>query len=308
MPPPSASLLLPPPNRIAAAPGQVRLDRIHAVVAAERLRGTSTDTTAYVVDEFLDAVLAATAGWAVPRESVTVVRLPDGTWGCRFPTNLLPAVAPLKLSPLLEDGWCNEITEPEPGIIILRIKDGGGGRLWDSRPRGGAEVEVRLPGRAKSVIPPIRSSAGLMGVAAPATPGTGSVGEAEVFGRLYGDPDPKFSLRAETGIPRLIREVRRFLQTGDERRKDRRMPLDSAVTIYPIAPEGLVLTTIVGRGRNVSAGGIACSLAEAVPTRYVYIEIADSGPATGLAILTRVLRCQHAGSEYQFAGRFRTEV
>jgi serine/threonine protein kinase len=308
MPPPSASVFLPPPNRIASAPGQVRLDRIYCVVSSDRLRGTTPESTSYVVDEFLDAVLAAAAGWAVPRESVTIVRLPDGTWGCRFPTNLLPAVAPLKLGPLIEDGWCNEITEPEPGVIVLRIRDGGRGRLWDSRPQGGAELEVRLPGRAKSVIPPIRPSAGLMGTPAPTTPGTGSIGEAEVFGRLYGDPDPKFTLRAETGIPRLIREVRRFLQTGDERRKDRRMPLDTAVTIYPITPEGLILPTIAGRGRNVSAGGIACSVPEVIPARYVYIEIADSGPATGLAILTRVLRCQQTGSEYQFAGRFRTEV
>jgi serine/threonine protein kinase len=287
-------------------PPALRLKEIHAVVAVASLTGESDQIDGYSPDEFVEALVSTAAGWKVPLDAGVVTRLPDGAWACRFPSDLVPAVVLLKLKMLLEEGWCDELTQPDPGQVVLRIRSPAGGR-WRSRSPGGAEVTIQLPIRSRSGTIPLQRVPGEFGRAT-SLAATGPTGEATVLGELYGDPDPEFVRRAAEGLPELLRQVRRVLQTTDERRKTRRLTFDGPMTAYPLTPEGEILPPIRGHACDVSAGGAAWFLTDPLPSRYAYLEFGSVEQITGYAILTRVLRSQAVANGHTFAGRFRTDL
>jgi hypothetical protein len=284
----------PPPD------GAVRIEKVYAVMATDRLTGKTKERCGYVPEEYIEALMAAAAGWRVPLDPGAVAALPDGTWGCRFPTGLVPSVVRLKLAALSDGGWCHEVLHPEPHRVVLRIREGGG--LWDrlARPPAGAEVVVHLPDRNRPGIAPVGAAA-LPG-------GPDPTGEVVVLGEVYGSPESKFYKRAAAGVPRLIQEVRRLLQTVDERRKSRRVAFEAPVVVYPLTPTGVILPALTGKCRDVSAGGLGCVVGGEVPSKYVYVEFCGVERIGGLAILTRVVRTAPAGNELFLAGRFRTVI
>jgi hypothetical protein len=109
-------------------------------------------------------------------------------------------------------------------------------------------------------------------------------------------------------MPQLFNEIRALLKAGDERRKDPRIPVNYAVTLYPLKDDGEVLAAVGARTRNVSAGGICLVTNQAIPTRYAYIEFCDIAGVAGLALLTKLIRSQPNGAEHLFAGRFRVNL
>ena len=287
-----------------APPDGVQLTRVFTVVSVTGLTGEPAEQTGYAPEEFLSGLMHAVAGWEVPKDPGVVARLPDGTWGCRFPTDLLPAVAPLKLMALMEEGWCDEVTQPEPGVIVLRLRARTGGRWMGPRTTAGAEVTVRLPARIRPApVPP----GAVFGQTPPAPQGAGMAGEVTAVGEVIGDPDPEFARRAEQALPRLLGEVRRALQTGDERRKARRLTFDAPVVVYPITGEGTVLPRVAGVCRDVSATGVACLLPELPSSRYAYVEFRGVPAISGRAILTRFVRSRPETGGHFVAGRFKTD-
>jgi serine/threonine protein kinase len=313
-PPPQPTPLMPTTAASRPAPGPapkptgVQLTRVFTVTAVVGLTGESAEQIACPPDEFVYALMHAAAGWAVPQDPGAVAQLPDGTWGCRFPTDLLPAVVPLKLMALLEDGWCDEVTQPESGQVVLRIRARTGGRWIGARTSAGAVVTIRLPARSRPAALTASSAGGVFGETAPAAAGPPPVGEVTAIGELYGDPDQAFVRRADQALPRLLREVRRVLQSVDERRKARRLTFDAPVTVYPITVEGIVLPAVAGGCRDVSVGGVAYVIPNPPPTRYAYVAFGDVAEVAGRAILTRVVRTRAEDGGHFVAGRFKTET
>jgi serine/threonine protein kinase len=321
---PSEIILTPAP---LLPPSTVKLNPIYSIVPIARLLGQFAEPSILGPEHFIDAVVGAAAGGSVPRSPGEVTLLSDGTWTCRFPSTLIPSVAPLKLTTLMEDGWCDEIAQPDSHRILLRVRAGGGGLLskLSGKGAGGAEVLIRLPFGPR---PALRASGiGLSGRTAP--PGVarqsafaiaggmshggsrevvGGLGEVEVTGYIFGSPDQAFARKATDGIPQLMVEVRRLLQNVSDRRKHPRVPTSCAVTIYPITEDGMVQPLVAGLAKDVSAGGICCVAQAAIPTRYVYVEFPEVVITSGLAVLTRLTRANLVGYEQVIAGRFRTDL
>jgi serine/threonine protein kinase len=326
-PPPAFSEIILTPAPILPR-STIRLKPIYSVVPVARLLGQFAEPSMLGPDHFIDAVVGSAAGGSVPRSAGEATLLPDGTWACRFPSTLLPSVAPLKLTTLMEDGWCDEIVQPDTHRILLRVRAGGGGILGKiAGSRGsGAEILIRLPtgsrpaaGRAPGMS--LGSRPGGSGVirqsAIAIASGTnrggsrevvGGLGEVEVTGYVFGNPDQTFARKAVDGIPQLMEEVRRLLQNVPDRRKHPRIPASCAVTIYPITEDGMVQTVVSGLARDVSAGGVCCVTQGPIPTRYVFVEFPEVAVTSGLAILTRLTRSNLVGYEQVVAGRFRVDL
>lgn len=288
----------------------VVLNRIFAVIAVDHLQGKSPVEDGYVAEEFVQAIVTEAAGWDPPKDPTAVLRLPDGNWGCRFPTAIPTAVIPHKLTPLVEIGLCQEVSQPSPDRLLLRVRapDRSGGWSIRSRQTAGALVEVTLPPRQHRgglhTLTQAQTALGNQPQAPNATP----PGEIRMLGELYGNPDPEFVRWAADGVPHLMREVRRALQTVDERRSARRLPYEGPLVLYPVTPEGLVMNSIRGMCVNVSMGGLLCNMASTPSTRYVYVQFPGVEPAKNLAILTRIIRTHRQDNVVQMAGRFRLDL
>jgi serine/threonine protein kinase len=318
-PPPSFEeiLLVPAPSEATAA--IVQLKPIYPVVPVSRLLGASDERAGIHAEAFTETVVAALAGGTAPRTVGEVTLLPDGTWVSRFPTTLLPTVAPLKLTTLVEDGWCDELTQTEPTRIVLRVRDpNSGGGIWSKlagKPRAGAEIDIRLPNGSRPVAvgrlsgsftSHTRQSA--FAVAAGHEAVLGGAGEVQVAGYVFGTPDRAFALRAMDGIPDLMREVRKLLQNVEDRRKSPRLPTTCTVTVYPITEDGRVYPAVAGVGRDVSTGGVCFLTQSPITTRYVFVQFPEIPVVSELAILTKLLRNSAVGYEHVVAGRFRTDL
>lgn len=300
----------------AVSPPQVRLNPIYSVVPIARLMGHLAEPALVGPSAFLDAILAHATGGTIAQPVQHARLLANGTWACHFPTTLLPAVAPLKLTTLIEDGWCDEITQPTTTTLVLRVRAETG--IWNklSGKASGAEVIVEFPPpqgagfstHGSYASSPFSQSQPGAGSSRVSRDMVGAVVEVRVRGHLFGNPDAAFTSRAMDGIPQLMNEVVRLLQSITDRRKDPRIACTEPVTIYPIMEDGMVQPLIAGTCKDISASGICCQLQSAVPTRYVYVEFPTIAMMSGLAILTRLSRASLVGYGQVIAGRFRTDL
>ena len=302
----------------AADSGEIKLKPIESVVGTPRLLGEDGPPALLMADQFIEAMLSACAAAAsgyVATMPGEISVLPDGSWGTRFPTTLLPSVVPLKLGTLVDDGWCDEVTHMDKTKFVLRVKAPGGGLF--GRKKNGAEVTVTMPQTRAGASSMARMSTGSnngrqstlgLNASAQAARDAAGVCEVDVHGTIFGSPDASFQRIAMEALPNLIGEVRRLLMNADDRRKAQRIPVSTSVVLYPIHENGVVLPPVAAQVKDVSAGGLCVAAKAAIPTRYMYVEFDQIGLIAGCAILVRLTRSHFTGFEQVLAGRFRTDI
>ncbi|HUR54076.1 MAG TPA: serine/threonine-protein kinase [Gemmataceae bacterium] len=269
-PPPTAPPAPTPPNKPASSIA-VRVKEILSVVPVDQLHGRRSTTPAVGPADVVRAVLAA-AG-VEPGEPGAVVRLPDGTWACRFPSTLEPRVARLKLELLWEEGGLTMDTR-EPNRVVFR------------QPAPPAPVAQRR-GFRKPLLPP--APFGLeLAVRLPER--TSNISEVVVSGSVFGDPPAEFADRVGEAIGALIASVRRHLGDVEERRKHPRVPADFPVTIFPLSSGGRVGTPLNGRCRDVSAGGLSLVTPTPPPGDDAYVSFEGVPGVVGMGLLVRTVR------------------
>ena len=249
---------------------RVRVSPIRSVVPTGRLLGQSVPDAMPSARDFASAVvLSAAAGGQLPQLPGDIGRLADGSWACQFPTTVPESVAALKLT-FIRDQWSMTMGPPESGAIVFRKAASGGG-LWGAfsgRKTSGIELTVRCLTSGKSI------------------------GEVTALGRIYGTPDREFLQAAQSAVPKMIDDTRRQLGNVADRRKSPRVAVDCLVTVYPLHSDGTVEPAVRGRCRDVSTGGLAFTTADAIATRYAYVEFEGVLATSGLAVLVKLIRSQ----------------
>jgi serine/threonine protein kinase len=229
-------------------------------------------------------VRAATERLALPPEPP----LPDGAQTSRFLCTLPPPMVPLKLA-VVAERWGLTLRQPHGQRIELRRDEASDSRKPPKvDPRGappkqpgGLEVVVRVP------VPPSA--------------------EINVTASLYGEPDDVFARTARDEMPAILEEIRRTLQTLQERRAHRRVQATFPVRVYPLYGDGVVGTPVSGRCRDISPGGVRFVTPTPIRTERIYIAFEDVSGVTELAVYARVVRGGRdpLSEGYFTAGRFR---
>jgi serine/threonine protein kinase len=269
-----------PPNPFEGFRTVMPIDRLHGSPAQG---GPNAEISAgnYVAL----VVRAATERLALPSEP----ELPEGALTSRFLCTLPPPMVPLKLAVVAErwgltprqtDGQRMELRRDEASDS--RRPQKADARGIPPKPPGGLEVVVRIP------APPSA--------------------ELRVTTNLYGDPEDAFARTARDEMPSILDDIRRTLQTLQERRAHARVQATFPVRIYPLYGDGVVGTPVSGRCRDISPGGVRFVTPTPIRTERIYIAFEDIGAVAELAVYARVVRsgADTSSAGYSTAGRFRT--
>src|SRR5262249_35646755 len=146
----------------------------------------------------------------VPQMPGDFARLPDGRWMAQFPSTVVAAVVPLKLSILAEElGMTIDCKDPQEVILCKPAPVGRWGSLSRKRPAR-IEVAVRVPRAGRAV------------------------GEMTLIASVLDSSDPEYVRSSLDVIPTILGAIRRDLANVEDRRKHPRVATDLPVTIYPM--------------------------------------------------------------------------
>lgn len=259
------------------------LSPIRSVVPFDRLLGrevpTPVDCTATTL---IEAVLASAVHGPVPTVSSDAIRSATGTWTCRFLTTVSPRLAKLKLDLVWDAGGLTMDARDDTRVVFRKIAPAFS--LFGKKQLSGLEVVVELPENG------------------------GEIGEVVASGRIIGSPKADFIQSAERTIPDLFAEIRAVLNNVPERRKDRRLSADFAVTLVPIRSDGKLESPIKGRCLDVSAGGLAIHTLLQLPSKYVYVAFDQIAGTRGLALLVQTIKSRANEGGFRVTGRYRTDL
>lgn len=212
----------------------------------------------------------------------------EGVLVVRFLCTLPAVMVPLKLA-IVAERWALSVQQPDQTQIVLwreykpEVKKPGKSdiRLLTSLPRSGLEVIVRRP------VPPSA--------------------EFIVRGSLCGMPDDEFARKAHEDLPQIADQIRGHLQNLAERRAFPRIRTDFPIRVYPLYPDGIIGSPIVGRCQDISGCGLRFITPIPVRTERLYVEFHEVGSVSGQAVYVRVIRTlQDAETQGTItAGRFR---
>jgi serine/threonine protein kinase len=260
----------------------------HTVMPVDQLHGTQPRGGAgpelSAVNYVALVVRAATERAAAPPEPA----LPEGAVTSRFLCTLPATMIPLKLA-VLSERWSLSPVQHDGTRIGLRREEvveprklAKGEPRPAPKPPGGLDVVVRLP------VPPSA--------------------EMKVTASLYGDPDEAFARTARDEMPMILEEIRRTLQTLQERRAHPRVQATFPVRVYPVYGDGVVGTPVSGRCRDISPAGVRFVTPAPIRTERIYVAFEDVGAVAELAVYSRVIRSGRdvASEGYFTVGRFRT--
>lgn len=290
---PNACVVTPAP--VIAATQQIQnpiatqLDQIRSIFPIDYLFGRSTNDIGRSPSQFVRTVVqTAEAREGSASGQGTVVRLPDGTWTCRFLSSIDPRVAQVKLDLLWEEGGVTKDSSNANRVVFRQplrtpVKTGLFGATLMKETNSGLEVIVQLP-----------------------EPGRGP-SEILATGNLYGSPPPDFAQSAERVILKLLDGVRRELNNIDERRKHPRIPATFPVSVFSLHPDGRVDPPISARCKDVSGGGLAILAPSKPPTRHMYVAFDDVPGTTGQAVLVQIVRTERREDEVLVTGRYRLD-
>ncbi|HEV3439220.1 MAG TPA: PilZ domain-containing protein, partial [Gemmata sp.] len=277
------------PHEQLHSPFAPKLNQILSIFPVDHLLGRSTSAPRRTPAQFVGAVMQT----AETREGASelggvVIRLPDGTWSCRFLSSIDPRVAQVKLDLLWEEGGVTMDARNVGRVVFRRplmapVKAGlfGGTSMKDTN--SGLEVVVQLP-----------------------EPGRGA-SEILATGNLYGAPPADFAHTAERVIVKLLDGVRRELNNIEERRKHPRIPVAFQASLFPLHPDGGIDPPIAARCKDVSRGGLAILAPSKPPTRHMYVAFDDVPGTAGLAVLVQIIRTERRDDEVLVTGRFRLD-
>jgi serine/threonine protein kinase len=256
-----------------------RLGRIWSVMAAVELSGEAPETIEKPLKapkpaDVIEALLQAAGG------ETGLTQRPDGSWAVRVPIRPVPGVVRLKLR-VAAERWAQEMVEIDAQTVAVRQYAPGG--LFGGRKKAGVELAVRLPAGDE-------------------------VGEAEITGRFFGDPDARFARSVAENLPRRIEDVRQHLQNVLDRRKHPRVPADLPAVVFPVTGDGVVYPVVHGRCRDVSSAGIRVVSETSVVTPYAFVGVGGAPGADGWCLLTRLVRSRDLPVGHEYGGRFRTDL
>jgi serine/threonine protein kinase len=257
-----------------------QLNRIWSVLTTIELRGEVPSNlpgklpTAPRPQVVIEALLQAVGG------DSGLARRPDGSWVVRVPLRPTAGVVRLKLR-VAAERWAEEMVEIDPETVAVRAYAPGG--LFSGRKKSGMELVVRVP------------------------PGLG-IGEAEITGRMFGNPDAKFARATAEDLPQRIEDVRLHLQNVTERRKHPRLPTDFPALVFPITGDGVVFPAVRGRCKDISREGVRVVTESSVVTNYAYVGVEGVPEAEGWCLLTRLVRSRELSTGYEYGGRFRIDL
>jgi serine/threonine protein kinase len=267
---------------------QTQLDDLPPVIAVARLTGQSGTPALHVPPT---KIAQAVAYCACPADSphwvgCEPVQRPDASWMCRFPVKLLPGMVELKVR-VLQEQWQCELSQPGPSTFMLtRYRPGG---FWTklTGKKAGIELLLCLPEGDQ-----VDQGAGY----------------AQIAARLVGAPHAGGPGASPDLLPELIGELRRQVQNLPDRRRRVRVPAELPVMLYPVNADGEVFRPIMGRGRDLSAGGFSCFTTAPMPTEIAYVEFGGGHEFVGQALLAKLLRTMPDSSGgLLVAGRFADE-
>jgi hypothetical protein len=105
-----------------------------------------------------------------------------------------------------------------------------------------------------------------------------------------------------------MEEVRRHIQSIEDRRKYPRLPVDFPVMVFPVTGDGVVFPAIAGKCRDISRGGIRFVAEASVATGYAFVGFGGVPETEGWCLLTRLLRNRDLPRGYEYGGRYRTDL
>ncbi|HET6576452.1 MAG TPA: serine/threonine-protein kinase [Fimbriiglobus sp.] len=257
-----------------------QLSKFWSVMAAVELNGQTPGAAGKLPDTpsasaVIEALLRSAGG------ETGVARRPDGSWVVRVPLRPMIGVVRLKLR-VAAERWAQEMIELDETTVAVRAYAPPSGFFGGGRKKSGIELVVHIP-----------SGEGL--------------GEAEVTGRLFGNPDVKFARAAAEDLPRRLDEVRQHLQNVTDRRKHPRLPVDFPAVLIPVTGDGAIYPAVPGRCRDVSREGIRLLTEASVVTTHAYVGVGVPG-ADGWCVLTRLVRSRELATGYEYGGKFRTDI
>ena len=270
-------------------PFAFKLELIRSVFPVEHLLGRPSGETRCNAQEFVRKVIrAAQAGDSKNSKLGEVVNLSDGSWSCRFLSNIDPRVARVKLNTLKDETGAT-IESPWSGRVVIRrpfkvpVKSTLFGLSSIQELNSGLEVMVQLPKQG--------------------------LGTAEILtkGKLYGSPPAEFEQFAREAIVKLIEEIRDQLNNIEERREALRIPVAFPVTVFPLHSDGRPDSPIQGKCKDVSEGGLSILFTSKPLTRYIYVAFDRVSGIEGLAILVQIVRVEELDKETLVSGRYRLD-
>ncbi|MCI0681673.1 MAG: protein kinase [Gemmataceae bacterium] len=91
--------------------------------------------------------------------------------------------------------------------------------------------------------------------------------------------------------PKLIVQVRSYLEEDQDRRRRERWPCGLPLDIFPILPDGGLGKPQAAAAKNLSHVGIGFHVAAPLEARHVYVAPRDLGPLSKYALLTHITHC-----------------
>lgn len=283
MPVPSAPASNPPES-----PFPFKLELIQSIFPVEYLLGRSGSAVRCRAEEAVQAIVeAASARRETVPELGKVLQRADGSWVCRFISNIDMRVAQIKLQLLLEESGVT-MDPPDGGRVVFRkalfvpVKNGFfGTTLKDTN--SGLEVVIQLPRVGRGAT------------------------EVQATGNLYGTPSAEFAQSAEPIIVKLLEGVLKHLNNIEEKRKHPRIAANFPVTLFPLHPDGGIGPSISGRCKDVSEGGLAIIASSKPSTRHLYVSFKDVPELVGLAILVQLVRSEEQEKDVLIGCRYRLD-
>ena len=259
-----------------------KLERIYSVVSLPEVRGEAghRDNGPRPLTLAENILIEAAQGHDIPQFTGDPVRTPSGIWVSRILMKPVIGVARLKLEVLCEN-WGVQLTQPDTLDFLVRVPLQKKG-FWAKE--GGVEILIQLPRGTNNYV-----------------------GESQLIGRKYGVVEADMSRKAEATIPQLMTEIRKLLQTIEDRRKSPRVMAELPLTAYPLSGDGTVFYPVTGKTIDVSRTGIRFETDSMIDAHYVYLHVGPLPSIDMYCILTRIVRADNSRMMKEFGGQYRTD-
>ncbi len=105
--------------------------------------------------------------------------------------------------------------------------------------------------------------------------------------------------------PRVLHDLRTFLQAEPELRAQPRLPFEYPVGLFPVLSDQQLGEGLVCQGKDLSVGGIALLAPSAPPSGHLYVQALLTPQLAGVALLGRVVRVQpHGDGRFEIGAAF----
>lgn len=259
---------------VAAGQDSAAVIELPPVVPLDVLSGTATRAPQHVPtwSDLVEALLAQVAAVGEARNvgGAPYRVLPDGTWECQYPIQVLPGVLQLQLEGFRQQWGGRRMPSPSADTHVLHfiVPLPKTSFFQFSNPEGGIEVVIRL-------LP--------LGLA------DSRNREALIHFRAVGGNLPAAWALLEKQGPRLLPSLRTYLHPAPEQRTNQRWPFPYDLRLWLETPEG-GWSPVEAVGIDLSRSGVRFAVAEPLVAETLYLEFVDWYQMAGHALRAQVRR------------------